>query len=207
MIVGDPSVFAIESGISHAYERASFRALGFFVIHLGGIVYGVKAPDATLLACSFDQVGKRIVSRGEHEAFFSCHDDSGEIADAVTSAIYGEASDETAADGRHRVDAARWLGVSETKLRRVIHSNGIVWAPDGDEAFDDGSSVLQFDVENRVRLIGFRRKDYRHEPSSLQNIWLEADSFYRTLSEWQTEFISLWMAAPKEPAEAELGQD
>ena len=35
MIVGDPSIFAIESGITKAYERPSFLALGFFVLHVG----------------------------------------------------------------------------------------------------------------------------------------------------------------------------
>jgi hypothetical protein len=58
MIVGDPSVFAIESEITRAYERLSFRALGYFVIYVCGRSYGVRAPDATMLACSFDAVEK-----------------------------------------------------------------------------------------------------------------------------------------------------
>ena len=31
MLIGDPSEFAVESGITKAYERLSFRALGYFV--------------------------------------------------------------------------------------------------------------------------------------------------------------------------------
>lgn len=195
MIVGDPSAFAIESEISCAFERVSFRALGFFVIHLGGKIYGVKSADATLLACSFEQVGTRIAARGKHVAPFSCHRDSGKIADAITSAIYGPESDDINS-----------LGVSQTEVREVAHSNGVVWAPDGDEAFDDGSCVLQFDFENRVRLIGFKRKNHRHEPSTLQDVWLEADSFYRLLSQWRSEFLAAWAAAPKQATAISKGE-
>ncbi len=190
MIVGDPSILAIESTISCAYERASYRGLGFFVIHLGGFVYGVKAPDATLLACSFDQIGIRLGARGKHEVSFSCDPEAGKIADAITSAIYGAESE----DGPS-------LGVSQRDLLDVVHSTGVVWAPDGDEAFDDGSCILQFDVEDRVRLIGFKRENYRHEPSTLRDVWLDADSFYCILRQWRSEFLADWNAAPKEPEE------
>jgi hypothetical protein len=41
-------------------------------------------------------------------------------------------------------------------LRDMIYSRHILWAPDGDAAFDDGSYILQFDVDERVRLIAFK---------------------------------------------------
>ncbi len=39
--VGNPKRFAIESGITQAYARLCFRALGFFVVYLQGNIYGV----------------------------------------------------------------------------------------------------------------------------------------------------------------------
>ena len=36
MIVGDPTVFAIESRISEAYEESGLCALGCFLLHVGG---------------------------------------------------------------------------------------------------------------------------------------------------------------------------
>ena len=52
MMFGIQEIFGIESGVAQAYERLSFRALGFFVLHVGGMRYGVFEPDATLLANS-----------------------------------------------------------------------------------------------------------------------------------------------------------
>ena len=68
MIVGKPSIFAIESCIKTPYSRLGFRALGYFLIHIQGHRYGVQQPDATMLACSFDEVERRIKNRGMHTA-------------------------------------------------------------------------------------------------------------------------------------------
>src|SRR5258708_2495235 len=125
MIIGDPSVFAIESRTAQAYERISYRALGFFVIHVGGHRYGVYKPDATMLACSFDEVKRRIDDRGGHAVPFAAELDAGKIADALLAAVYSEVPD------------ASYLGIPSHEFRDMIDSKRIVWAPDGDEAFDD----------------------------------------------------------------------
>src|SRR5882762_10341514 len=57
MTAGQTSIFAVESEITQAFERPSLRGLGFFVIHIMGRCYGIKYPDATMLANSFDEVG------------------------------------------------------------------------------------------------------------------------------------------------------
>lgn len=189
MIVGNPSTFAIESQISQAYERLGLRALGCFLIHIDSFSYGVRAPDATLLACSFDAVVARLKSRGMHTAFFAREVDAGAVADAVSNAIYVD----------DRGDAG-YFGVSGDAFREVLRSNQLVWAPDGDEAFDDGSCVLQFDIEQRVRLIGFRRREGQvHDPSTLRDIWLAADDFYAVLDRWRSAFEAEWSALPKIP--------
>jgi hypothetical protein len=88
MIVGDPLIFAIESNSTQAYEQLGLRALGFFVVHVMGRSYGVKSPDATMLAISFDEVGRRFAERGRHNASFSTEPNGGEIANAIRRAIY-----------------------------------------------------------------------------------------------------------------------
>jgi hypothetical protein len=191
MIVGDPLIFAIESSISQAYDRLSLRALGFFVIHVGGRRFGVHKPDATLLACSFDQVHKRLASRGEHTAPFATEPDAGKIADAFRQAIF---SDESA-------DIV--LGVPLPEFRALFHSKTAdrMWAPDGDEAFDDGSYVLQFDFKDRVRLIAFQSDEgYGYESGTLRDVWIAADDFYDTLQRWHDAFEEEWAALPKQKA-------
>jgi Immunity protein 42 len=190
MIVGDPSLFAVESGISLAYERPSLRALGFFIIHVCGRTYGQCAPDSTMLACSFDAVETRIGDRGRHAAPFADEPDAGRIADAVRRALYDEGQ-----------EAGGLGGLARAELAEMVYARHLVWAPDGDEAFDDGSYVLQFDAEDRVRLIAFRCSEgYFHDPATLSDLWLPADEFYCTLQQWAVAFEDEWKSLPKIPS-------
>jgi hypothetical protein len=186
LIIGNLSVFAIESSITQAYERLSFRALGFFVIYVGGRCYGRRSPDSTMLACSYDEVKRRIAERRSHSTPFATESDAGQIADAFRDAIYAEKQQE------------RHFGMPLPDFVRVIHSKRIMWAPDGDEAFDDGSYVLQFDVGDRVRLIAFKStKENLHDPATLSDVWLPADDFYRVLQGWHDAFVAEWASMPK----------
>jgi hypothetical protein len=188
MTVGDPSRFAIESAITDAYERLSLLGLGFFVIHVGGRRYGVYSPDATMLACSLDTVEKRIAHRGKHTSPFATELDAGKIADAVRNAIYANEDERDES----------YFGVSRPEFEDLIRSNHILWAPDGDEAFDDGSFVLQFDVMDRVRLVAFTSgENYLHDPPTLRDVWLPAEEFYDVLQRWRKAFLAEWATMRK----------
>lgn len=184
MTVGDTSIFAIESEITRAFEKPSWRGLGFFVVHVAGQSYGIKSPGQSMLACSVDEVGTRIAGRGTHRAPFA---DAAaiDIADAYTSAVYLD-------DGKEM-----YFGMSEVQFTKTLYSNSLVWAPDGDEAFDDSSHVLQFDVGDRVRLIGFKRPDSLVDPASVREVWLSSDAFYNALREWRDAFMAEWESLPK----------
>jgi hypothetical protein len=185
MIVGNPSIFAIESSITTAYERPSFRALGFFVIFVDGKMYGQRTPDSTMLACSYGEVVRRIGQHGKHDVCFSMAD-GGEIAWAFRSVFYSENTLDT------------FFGISSSAFGEMIKTKHVVWAPDGDEAFDDGSYILQFDFENKVRLIAFKStKEQLYDPSSLSDVWLTADSFYKVLKQWVEAFDAEWRSLPK----------
>jgi hypothetical protein len=186
LITGNPSVVAIESRITRAFARMSFRALGFFVIHVGGKNYGVKSLDATLLANSFDEVERRIAMRGAHTAPFANESEAGKIADSFRNAIYAEDQKES------------YFGIPLAEFVDVIQSKRIVWAPDGDEAFDDGSYVLQFDIGDRVRLIGFNRsQNSGYDSATLSDVWLSGDDFYDVLQRWHDAFEAEWESMPK----------
>jgi len=115
MIVGNPVLFAIESDVTQAYEKLSLRALGFFVIHVLGRRFGVKSPDATMLANSFDEVGKRIAERGRHNAPFAVAD-AGELANAVRRALYAESEGDRASRATYVRIAARSKAPSSFSL-------------------------------------------------------------------------------------------
>ena len=185
MTIGETSIFAIESHIDRAFEKPSWRGLGFFVIYICGRRYGIKSPGQTMLACSLDEVERRISRRGTHEAVFA-DADATEIANAYTRAVYVDHD-----------ESETYFGMSETQFTEAINSRGIVWAPDGDEAFDDSSYILQFDVDERVRLVAFTRPDGSVDPTSLREVWLSACDFYSTLLRWQDAFLAEWKSLPK----------
>lgn len=187
MISGSPFYFAIESEITRAYAMLGARALGFFVLHIAGERYGVRAPDASLLACSLEEVEARLARRGTHTAAFATDVDSGRIADAYRDALYARDQEEQ-----------QFFGMPQPEFSHLIYSKHIIWAPDGDEAFDDSSHVLHFDVGQQVRLIGFRCVDgYHHDPKTLRDIVLPAADFYGILERWRSAFIEEWKNAPK----------
>ena len=187
MIVGDPSRFALESEITHAYERLSLRALGYFLIHVGGRCYGVRSWDATMLSAAFDGVAKRIATQGSHNAPTISTADSEALAKAFSRAIYVD----------HEKDEL-FFGMRDSDFTTSLYSNDLVWAPDGDEGFDDGGCVLQFDIGGEVRLIAFSRATNPIlDPQSLREVWIPAEDFYAILQNWHDRFLEEWVSFPK----------
>jgi Immunity protein 42 len=185
MIIGNTNKLALEFEITKAYEQLSQLALGFFVIYVSGRRYGVREPEATLLAASLDAVKRRIVSRGKHTVPFDPESSAGDIADAYLAATYDEDR-----------QAERFFGMSGDSFRDALVSKDVVWAPDGDSAFDDGGHILQFDIGVRVRVIGFRNADEKTEISrDVSDIWIGADEFYGLLIQWQSAFDQSWADA------------
>ena len=181
MIVGERGLFAIESEITRAVPNLSQRALGFFVIHVGGQTFGIKQPDASMMGCSFNEVNERLKRRGTHSTPILDDVGAGDVAQAYLDAIYRDA---------RRTD---YFGLSGAKFVEAVYSNFVTWAPDGDEAFNDGSHVLQFDIGRRVRLVAFVNTDSPDDMvGTISEEWLEAELFYDVLSRWSELFASEW---------------
>ena len=192
MIVGNKSSFAIETVITQASENLGLRALGYFVVHIGGRNYGVREPDATMLACAFDEAGRIILDRGKHTAPFASEPNASDIVDALRKAVYAP-----------HPAAEQYFGISIREFIEFVYSSRCEWHRACDEAFDDGSSILLFDVGGRVRLIADKPSkleyDYRHDPKTLCDTWLPADEYYGVLEQWRTAFASEWKATEKIP--------
>jgi hypothetical protein len=184
MLVGNPKVLAIESGIAKPLPALSERALGHFVLHVGGRAYGNPSPTATLLACSFDQVGRRLERKGTHLAPFS----SEPAADIVRSVVKVKYQGYDAAD--------RFFSMSPDAFDSALTLSKICWAPDGDAAFDDGGNVLHFDLQDEVRLIAFKNEaDVASILPSVADVRLPASAFYGVLDEWHARFEAEWINA------------
>ncbi|MCX6924037.1 MAG: Imm42 family immunity protein [Verrucomicrobia bacterium] len=189
MTVGDPGSFAIESGITVAFDRFTLLALGYFVVHIGGLRYGEPDPEGMLLSHAFDEIQSRLAWRGRHIEPFASEPDAGRIADAHQDAY------------RDRIwapdqEKERFYGHSQEEFRTLIQSSHCEW---GDEVFNDVSQVQHFDMDDRVRLIAFRsiEADWHHDPATLADVWLDAGEFYRILREWRDRLEAEWRAAPK----------
>ena len=176
MIKGNPSTFAIESQIDEFYERESLMGLGYYVLHVAGSTYGSLQPRATMLACSFDAVSQRLKLRGHHRSNYSDLPAPKIILQYLKSYY-----DESAMGTMSPIDVAQF--------QSDIELNNIVFAPDGDSAFDDGSHVLQFDLGSKVRIIAFRNlADPRERLDSINDVHLDEALFYEILRDWMESF-------------------
>lgn len=185
LLIGDKSRFAIESYIAQPFERLSQRALGYFIVYVGGQVYGIQAPEATLLACSFDAVNRRLARRGTHIASFDTDASMEKLVDSVHKALYEDCSPEL-----------QFWGMSAEGLSDELNAHEIILAPDGDAAFDDGSQILQFDQGERVRLVAFKNSsDVVTGTDALVDVKMDAAEFYQILESWRDQFELTWHRA------------
>lgn len=178
ILAGDPGRFAVECQITAVNESLSWLGLGCFLIHIGGKQFGIREPDATMLGCSFNALERRISRRGLHLAPNLADAEAFDLAAAVNLAIYGDPG-----------PSWSFRDKSAEEISREVRGNKILWAPDGDEAFDDGSRVLQFDIGDRVRVLGFR-SDENHLPVSVADVQFDTDAFYSILEDWRSRFES-----------------
>lgn len=174
MIFGNLKTFAIESEIQNVETDLSLLALGFFNIIISGIRYGVPAKDATYLASTYDSIVSRIQMKGKHYIPEFTNFNAQEIAFAFRKAFYFES-----------LEGDSFCGFSLQDFSAKIVDSGVQWAPDGDTAFDDGSYVLQFDIGQRVRLVGFKSDPVLPVmPGSVAEVELPADEYYNFLNSW-----------------------
>jgi len=188
MFIGERRHFAIETEILKAYHQENFRALGFFAIYINNFCFGRREADATMLACSYESVLKRLQNRGNHVAHFFSDASAVEICLSVQDACYAESR-----------KMPNYFGLTTDEFLAILHKKNIWWAPDGDAAFDDGSHILQFDEGEQVRLIGFLNEESPNDLSNtVREIRMNSSVFYSHLTQWLESFDKQWKSLPKE---------
>jgi len=78
--------------------------------------------------------------------------------------------------------------MSSDELYADVIRRRLWWAPDGDEAFDDGSNVIIFDIGAHVRLVGFRMTDDAESVVDVHESAVPEAEFYDLLIEWRNRF-------------------
>lgn len=184
MIVGQKSRFALEIDILEAYDIASLFALGRFRIFIAGAEYGSSFSDSTYLAPSIDALRRRVSRRGSHVACFDWNIETRSIISAVEGAIYQEEKQPSV-----------FQGVSKEDLQKSLYSDGVMMAPDGSSAFDDGSRILHLERACQSRLIGWKMT-----PTGLADISscvLDSNSVFGTINDALIEIQNEWARRPK----------
>lgn len=187
MIFGN-DIFSIESNITEAYIDPGIRGVGYFTISLFKMRYGVYEKDATCLACSFDSIQERIKMKGTHVSYeHFMQGDALEIGKAVRASLYEEVDEENT-----------FFGIAADNIRNSIYEKQLLMAPDGDSAFDDSSYILHFDLDEDVRLIGFKCQDGGQiATETLRDVHIPAVVFYSILSDWRDAFMEEWTVMEK----------
>ena len=187
MIAGNPSRFAIESEITGYVTKRFPGCVGYFVVHVAGETYCRKTEDATDLPGSFDAVEERLQRRGRRQVEYLESHSAHDIAEAYIAFVYA---------GEEHVPSTNSIDME--KFIFVFGRGDCVWMPDGTEAADDGSHLIQFDVQDRVRLIAFRSDpDALVKSGSLRELMLGGDEFYGVCDQWRQRFRKEWEAAAK----------
>lgn len=141
--------------------------------------------DATCLACSFDEVASRIGRRGKHTASFGSID-ARAIAIGVRESLYAHVKD----------DYLTTLGLTRESAANELIAHRFLWAPDGDAAFDDGSFVVQMDLNEAVRLVAFKSVEGSETSvSEIRDLTMPGSRFYEILQDWHRAFECEWRAA------------
>ncbi len=202
MLVGSTEEFALESHIERAYERRSLLALGFLRVHVAGVPYGSGAADATMLACAADSVAGRLATQGTHQSALAGEADARALIEAAYASVHGDDVE------------WRYLGWGQRELEQHLVKSGVMWAPGGDEEFDDGSVILQFDLRDSVRIVAGRPPEGLPRPRRplrgngpqctdylIRDVTMSAEAFYGVLALWHARFLSQWAQSAKVPRE------
>lgn len=193
MIVGDPTIFAIESSITEAYEEPNRQALGYFLLHVAGRSFGVRDPQAMFLTFPVQRLRSMVRHRGKHRTAIDPTVPLAEMFEAVMSIWLAEDR-----------ETKSHFGMTADELSDELFSKGVVWVPDSGTNINDFTHCVLFDCGDRVRVIAFKypfldKPTFAEVRQSAAEAWLSADTFYGILATWLNRFEDERSATAKLP--------
>jgi hypothetical protein len=173
VIVGNPDQFAIESQIDLVDVDEHFRAWGAFGLHVGGVRYGVWEDGCTSFSNSPGEVQRLLSTRGSRTQPERQDRPAFELADQWL-------------DVNFRVRPRTITEHERISVSEILHTPACYW-PEMDREFDDGSTVLLFDVGDKVRIVAFKNSG-GNDVTHLSDQVLPANAFYEVLAGWLSAF-------------------
>jgi hypothetical protein len=163
MIVGNKFEFAIEYTIQEFYQ-SNFIGDGMFIIYIENIVYGKIDERQTTFSGIIPSLGRRAKEVNIVHDYLK-NIDTMDLCDAWFQYSFQK-------ENGTRIDAS---------VMKLISKYDIEWHT-MDEAFDDGSTVLQINEGNTVRLIGLKYDtNYSDYKKSINYISLPTNVFCNTI--------------------------
>jgi hypothetical protein len=175
--------FAVRTSIDSILDSRSFLAIGSHQYRFGQQWYGLAAEYAAVLGCSFNCIVDRFRNRGKHVVPMLDTHSAESIAQNWVQYVYAKPPDlQTSAELDYR-----------NRYLEGVYERGAQMAPDGSEAFDDGSLIFQFDIGAKVRLVacrfGIAPEPYR--AVDISEVTLYSDEFYDVLGAWIKSVVQL----------------
>ncbi len=160
MLFGNKEKFAIEFEVKEIYHDKRFIGDGFFVVYIDGFMYGRKEDDATSFGCIRSTLKYFDVLQSPSKNPFNKYE-CYELCDKFYDTAYRM-------ERRYKEEEIKDF-IKEAEITYDKRENCLLdyWTP-MEEAFDDGSFVLQLNEGDSVRLLGFKTSD--DETYNIENV-------------------------------------
>jgi hypothetical protein len=142
MTIGDINIFALEYSIIEYYD-SRYIGDGKFIVYINGTKYGKSNNNSTTFSSIIPSLGQRANTSNLTDPIFEKYPPY-DLAFACYDSYYGENPKEV------------YLGLNREHFLVLKRNNKIEWHG-MDEAFDDGSFIIQLNnANNEISLIGYR---------------------------------------------------
>ncbi|MCA9290144.1 MAG: hypothetical protein KDA25_03385 [Phycisphaerales bacterium] len=167
-LFGDQQRFAVEVRYGSDSARDIGSAFGRFRLWIRGQSFGCPGDSSSCFAPSGESLRQRWRQRGQHHADWVDRERPLAALREVHELVYLLTDDDLAERG--------------LQPNRVAEAVNLMMAPDGSEAFDDGSLVIQWDTDDQVIVAGTIVTDEGVD-DSIALIALANNEFYGIIQE------------------------
>lgn len=184
MLFGDKKVFGIEFEVKELYHNKSFIGDGFFVVYIDGFMYGIREDDASSFGAILWTLKESCSSFIHMKNPFNNFEDF-EICDKFYDANYRSENrypEKTKMD----YDCTYLVKPGCDERDGNLANRFLIYWAQMEEAFDDGSFILQINEEKYIRILGFKASA-NYDVENVHSAKVPIEDFFSTLQSVITE--------------------